>query len=267
MNALSSFTWRVATVLRWAARIAGGLLFLFIAAFVIAEGPPAPWRMTGREQLFGLGLLALFGGLAAAWKWPLGGGLTTLAGWALFSAVSGKPMTGGLFLTPAVVGLVNIFCWARLRGAPPPPFRWTRTAVALAALTGVFILLSANEMFGQPPLTTPKLDAAPFAGEWVADIPAEFNIAADGKVTGSIAGVPILEAEIIGNRSWFGRLLNWRTDYIIRGRLTRLAETPAGPSGDRFTAPINAAGADLRGTLFLAHPGRELPSRLLLRRR
>ena len=52
-----------------------------------------------------------------------------------------------------------------------------------------------------------------------------------------------MNGRIIYNRSWFGRLMHWRTDYLIMGKLSR---------GGRFTAPLTMRGVGLEGALFLS---------------
>jgi hypothetical protein len=122
----------------------------------------------------------------------------------------------------------------------------------------VFVLLSANEMFGMPPLMTPALHPSPdMVGTWEAKLPtmdAVFTINPDASVSGRIGDASLISARIVYNRTWFGRLMHWRTDYLILGKLSR---------GYRFTAPLMLTGADLEGSLFLSRQ----PLRLKLRKR
>ena len=62
-------------------------------------------------------------------------------------------------------------------------------------------------------------------------------------VSGRIGDATLINGRIIYNRSWFGKLMNWRTDYLIVGNL---------PRGDRFTAPLTMTGVGLEGALFLS---------------
>jgi hypothetical protein len=116
----------------------------------------------------------------------------------------------------------------------------------------VFILLCANEMFGMPPLMTPALHPSlELVGTWEANLPtmdAVFTINPDASVSGRIGDATVMNARVIYNRSWFGRLMHWRTDYLI--------------VGDRFTAPLTPRGVGLEGTLFRS----QKPFTLRLRR-
>jgi hypothetical protein len=77
---------------------------------------------------------------------------------------------------------------------------------------------------------------------------AVFTINPDASVSGRIGDATVMNARIIYNRSWFGRLMHWRTDYLI--------------VGDRFTAPLTPRGVGLEGTLFRS----QKPFTLRLRR-
>jgi len=111
----------------------------------------------------------------------------------------------------------------------------------------VFILLCANEMFGMPPLMTPALHPSPeLVGTWEANpgsMDTVFTINPDASVSGRIGDATPINGRIIYSRSWFGKLMNWRTDYLIMGNL---------PRGDRFTAPLTMTGVGLEGALFLS---------------
>jgi len=195
----------------WAARIAGLLFALLFLAFLIGEGPP-PWSP------YMLGWLAINLGLLVAWKWEGLGGVITLAGYLLFFLVDRqflaylwRPLTA----VPAVLAAVHVLCWFELgrRNRRPHPL-----PQAVWIVLGVFVLLSANEVFGNPPLMTPARPSAAVVGTWhSADV--VLSVAADGHLAGTIAGKRLTGARVIGNRSWFGRVMHWRTDYSVKGRL------------------------------------------------
>jgi hypothetical protein len=263
-------------------------MVLFLLAFVFGEGPPPLARMTVREQLYALGMGGLFLGLIVAWFQEGWGGLLSIAGWGFLGILARKPAWELPFSIPAAIGLLHLACWWRLRGpAPPaqPVDLATRHFVGklfpiLAAALAAFVLLCANEMFGQPPLMTPagRLPAE-MVGTWSAnlttvskqplpdEIPVVFTIAPDGSVSGTVGNATVANGQFMRNRSWFGRLMNWRTDYLIRGTLSRVVESYGGTAGDRFSAPLNAMGSRLDGTLFLSHPGSPKPLGLSLRKR
>jgi hypothetical protein len=287
MMTLENLTWQGAVTGRWIARISGTLMVLFLLAFLIGEGPPSVARMTTREQLYTLGFGTLFAGLVIAWFWEGWGGLLSLSGWAFLAVLAGKPPWDLPFSIPAAAGLLHVLCWWRLR-TPATSLEPVSAAmgrfkilyVLLWVSLGTFILLSANELFGHPPLMTPSgRQAAEMVGTWYAtlttvsqqplphEILAVLTIGPDGSVTGVIGSAEVISGRLERNRSWFGRLMNWRTDYLIRGTLSRVVESYGGTRGDHFSAPMNFDGKDLAGSLFLSHPGAPKPLGLRLRRR
>jgi hypothetical protein len=247
MNALVVASWRAAVIGRWTARIAGTLLFLLFLAFFFGEGPPDLSRLSSAERIQALGVAALFVGLPAAWKWEGLGGLITVAGFAFLAALGAGNLHRWVLYVPALAGAVHVASWARLRRAAPAgmvPWRVRRSGVvSLGAALAVFLLLCANEMFGQPPLMTPTLHpGSGLAGDWhgAGAISVELLIHPDGSVTGEVGEAAIESAHIAYGRSWFGRLLHINADYLIAGRL----------SGGRFTAPLQVAGDSLDGSVF-----------------
>ena len=119
MATLAIFTWRAAVLGRWTARVLGTLMVLLFLAFLIGEGPPNPSKLSNADRLQFLGLLALFFGLAIAWKWEGQGGLLSIAGLALIVALGRTHLTMWTFWLPAAIGLVHVICWARLRRPVP----------------------------------------------------------------------------------------------------------------------------------------------------
>ncbi len=288
MNTFARLTWQAAVAGRWTARILGTLMVLFLLAFVFGEGPPPLTRMTGRELGYALGVGGLFLGLIIAWFWEGWGGLLSVLGWGFLAVVAKRPPWDLPFSIPAAIGLLHLVCWWGLRGPAPPaaPMNSAATArlrmlfaflwVSLAA----FILLCANEIFGQPPLMTRTgRPPATMVGSWHAnlttvsrqalpdEIPVVFTIGPDGSVSGAVGNAALTNGQLAANRSWFGRLMNWRTDYVIRGTLSRVVESYGGTAGDRFSAPLNPRGSDLDGALFLSHPGAPKPLGLNLKKR
>jgi hypothetical protein len=258
MTQLNRLTWQAAAAGRWIARIGGALMVLFLLAFVFGEGPPRFGKMTTRENLLALGMGSLFLGLIVAWFREGWGGLLSVLGWGFFGLVEKRPMWDWPLSIPAAMGLLHLVCWWRLRGPAPPAepvspaarvHRKMLYAAVLAVLT-VFVLLCANEMLGQPPLMTaagrPPAEAV---GTWTAEvtkvsreplpggIPVELTVHADGSVSGTIGGKQLTSGRLMQNRSWFGRMMNWRTEYLIRGTLAGAVESYGGAGGDRFSAP------------------------------
>jgi hypothetical protein len=252
-----SVIWRAAVIGRWTARIAGTLMALFFLAFFVGEGFPNLFRLPWRETLSVLTISAVVAGLLLAWIWEGLGGALVLA------AVGLMPLIGmmrgiGFFLVPAAIGLLHVVCWWRLRSAGVKREAPRKILAVVGLAVVVFILLCANEMFGMPPLMTPAFHPPPdMVGTWEANlttVDAVLTINPDASVSGRIGDASLVNARMIYNRSWFGRFMHWRTDYLIMGRLSR---------GDRFTAPLMARGVGLEGALFLS----QQPLGLKLRKR
>jgi hypothetical protein len=228
MATLDAATWRAAVVGRWIARIAGTLMALFFLAFLVGEGPPPVFRLSWRESLEFAGMAGLVFGMLAAWKWERVGGLVTLAGFGVLCAMNRRFFASSILLIPAMVGVVHVLCgWRIASGAPASgiPWRVPRTALWIAGgVAGVFILLCANEMFGNPPLMTPALRPSPeMVGRWQGEltdpvpVKVEFLISPDGAVTVRMGETDYTGGRICNNRSWFGNLMNWRDPYEIGG--------------------------------------------------
>jgi len=221
------------------------------------------------EKVEFLGMAGLAAGLLLAWKWEGFGGLLSVAGFALLVAISRSHLRMWVFWFPAAVALVHIVCWERLRAAAPAglvPWRLSRTSV-LCLLTplALFLLLCANEIFGRPPLMTPRLFPGPgLAGTWHAGrgIQVTLTIRSDAAVTGKIGETDVTEAHIIYDRSWFGKLMKFNSEYLIQGKLAREVRVSERVAGKEFTIPLTAQGQTLAGSLFLGGQ----PARLSLAR-
>jgi len=225
MTTFTEATWRAAAVTRWIARVAGTLVTLFFLAFLVGEGPPPLWRLSLQQNLQFLGMCGLCTGLITAWKWEGLGGVITMASYGLLLTIDRHFNATWLFAVPAVIGLIHILCWLRLHlvgSRAVSPWNTPRLVLEIGgALTGVFILLSANEIFLNPPLMTPTLHPpSNLVGFWRGHLPSgitvEVQISENAAVRGQI-GQKLIDARIFNNRSWFGDLMNWREPYMIRG--------------------------------------------------
>jgi hypothetical protein len=248
MFTLEATTWRAAQTGRWLALILGSLTVLFFLAFFFGEGPPRLAGLTTIERLQFVAMGSLFLGLAICWKWEGLGGLLALVGFLALVGISRSHLTLWALDAPAAIAAVHVVCWLRLRaGAPANLAAWRlsrNTLLGCGAALLLFLLLCANEMFGQPPLMTPTLrPSGNLLGTRIATgrTAALLTIHEDASVTGTIAGTPIADAHIAYGRSWFGKLMHWNADYVIRGRL----------SDHDFAAPLTARGQTLYGSLFL----------------
>ncbi|MCC6537634.1 MAG: hypothetical protein IT162_08805 [Bryobacterales bacterium] len=210
--------------LPWLARLASLPLLFFFLAMLAGEGPPAPWRLSRRELLYLAGLAALYGGLAAAWFRPAWGGAASLAGWAGLSLLAGRPAFDAPLSLPALVALLYLACGSARPAARP---RWV-TPILYGPLP-VLLLLAANEIFGHPPLLArPAQSAEELAGAWAGPGPATLYLDRYGRLTGSLWQTRV-DAQLRPNRTRFGRLLGWRSDYAAHtaGRTVYLIDQAA----------------------------------------
>lgn len=73
---------------------------------------------------------------------------------------------------PAAVGCLHVICWARLRSAAPDgaAFPVARGLVVAGCVAiGLFLVLCANEIFGNPPfMTAPLNPGSNLAGTWTS---------------------------------------------------------------------------------------------------
>lgn len=252
MATMAIATWRAAVLGRWAARILGTLMFLLFLTFVLGEGPPNPFKLANPEKLQFLGMIALFCGLALAWRWEGLGGLLSVAGFVLLVALGRSHLTMWTFWLPAVIGLVHAICWERLRIESPPgmvPWHLSRPVIAaLLSALALFLVLCANEIFGNPPLMTPSLHPSPLlVGAWHAP-DVMLTIHPDASVTGTMGGSVVARARIAYRRSWFGGLMHWNSEYMIVGEL----------DGNVFTIGLWRRGERLVGSLYASGKSRLL---------
>ncbi|MGA2771822.1 MAG: hypothetical protein ABSG26_13505 [Bryobacteraceae bacterium] len=254
-----------AVIARWTARIAGTLMALFFLAFFVGEGFPNIFRLPWRESLSVLALSAVVAGLLLAWKWEGLGGAVVLAAVGLMPLIGTRGI--GLLLVPAAIGLLHLVCWWRLRSAGVGWEVPRKVLIVVGLAVGVFILLCANEAFGMPPLMTPAFHPPrDMVGTWEAKLgsmDAVFTINPDASVSGRIGDATLTNGRMIYNRSWFGKLMHWRTDYLRMGKLSRVVRPSERVAGDGFTAPLTMRGVGLEGALFLS----QQPLGLKLRKR
>jgi hypothetical protein len=248
MFTLDAATWRAAQFGRWVALILGSLMVLFFLALFFGEGPPRFSALTSQERLQFIAMGSLFLGLALSWKWEGLGGLLAVVGFLALVAISRTHLTLWALYLPAAIGVAHLACWWRLRAGAPAdlgPWHVSRNIlIPLGAALALFLFLCANEIFGQPPLMTPALrPSGALLGAWTATGPttAVLTIHEDASITGTIGATPLTAARIAYGRSWFGKLMHWNAEYVIRGRW----------SGRDFAAPLMATQRGLDGSLVL----------------
>ena len=102
---------RIATILRWTARILGTLFVSLILVFAVGEGVPHPSMLTARDKLMFLALGVMLTGLVLAWKWAGIGGLLALVGYLLFCGMGGRRTILSPFMAGGVAGCLHLLVW------------------------------------------------------------------------------------------------------------------------------------------------------------
>ena len=107
---------RFANVIRWSARILGGLLFLMLVLFAIGEGLPNPMTQPTVVKIELFAMFAMSLGCLAGWKWEWFGGILVLGGYTCFCAEEWQTLNVqfpfGLVL---FVGLLYLVSWWNTR--------------------------------------------------------------------------------------------------------------------------------------------------------
>ena len=103
------------------------------------------------------------------------------------------------------------------------------------------LALVLNELFGMPPAFASRLQQpTPLAGVW-SGTGVTLSISPHGHVFGIFGKDQVYRARIAANRTWVGRALNWRTDYIIMGQVGE----------HRFTAPFTIRDGRIHVSFFI----------------
>ncbi len=265
---------------KWGGRLTALLLLLFWGMFFVEHLSEWFLRGDGRyppawvsvHELFHFVMLA---GLAMMLKWEKAGALVMIiATVAFFGGIGfhGFPWIALINLAP--VGCFGIAWLAEWRLRTTDAVAQGPQKLVLAVMGAAFtalVLLCANEMLGNPPLLTPALhSSSALVGSWQAraqawpgpsEIEVHLTVHADGTVSGEIGGASVAGARISGNRTWLGRRLHWRTDYVIQGELSGVVGAAPLTNGDRLAAPLNLEGGDLVGSIFTS--GRDVAGQRL----
>lgn len=78
------------------------------------------------------------------------------------------------------------------------------------------------------------------------------NIGEDGRVDGQIGGAKLTGCHVKKNRGWLGRLLNIKSDYIIRDGVIEGRVVPEDEVTQReFTVPFNIVDGQLKGGVMV----------------
>lgn len=150
--------------------------------------------------------------------------------------------------------------------------------ITALCLVAVALIALAAEVSMTPPPFAPRRSPAPaFAGEWRGTarmwmpdqtqlpLPLHLAIGADGTVRGSM-GQARVTARFEWNRSWLGRALNLRSDYIIVGQVSGFAGGPAAGQQEKLSIPLRSEATYLRGAVFIGTRGPSQITLFLVRR-
>jgi hypothetical protein len=103
-------------LLRWAARVIGGLIVLLIVALAIGEGMPNPIHQPALVNVSFLALLIMSAGQVVAW-WREGlGGLLVLLGFAGFAIANHGIRMNVVFAPMLLSGMAYLICGWFARG-------------------------------------------------------------------------------------------------------------------------------------------------------
>ena len=150
--------------------------------------------------------------------------------------------------------------------------------IAALGLVAVALVALAAEVSMTPPPFAPRHRPAPaYAGEWRGTariwmpdqtqltLPLHVMIDSDGTVRGSM-GQARVKARFEWNRSWLGRALHLRSDYVIIGEVSGFAKGPAAGQQETLSIPLESEGTYLRGAVFVGKRGPSQISLFLVRR-
>ncbi|MFA8437156.1 MAG: hypothetical protein ACEPOZ_21825 [Marinifilaceae bacterium] len=103
--------YRIIRILRWVARIMGGLLFSFFVWFAFNIGGPDFDLMTNQEiLLFGANMVMLIG-LVLVWRLEFIGSIFLIGGFISFSIINNSFWIGPIFPMFLIIGLLHLGCW------------------------------------------------------------------------------------------------------------------------------------------------------------
>ena len=265
------------TTVRWTARGLGGLTALYFLYQLLRTGIPAPSLLTTGESVAVLGIAISFAGMFIVWMWEGAGGGLMVGGYMLAAATLSPMLSLRIFHVMAFSGALFVAAWwlGNKQGKPVRRklpagvtgwfFTWRK---ALAAGGGLLGLLFLNELFITPPLMSPGIEVDPaIAGRWegrsaiLSDwvrqhrLMVFVNIGVDGMVKGGVGDAELAGGRIAANRSWFGSVLGWRSEYIISGTLTGMVVAPESIARAEVRIPFNLRNARLVGCVLATGGG------------
>ena len=101
---------RISSIIRWAARVLGALMALWILFMAMGDRLPDAMELGVDERLLFAALALMVLGALAAWKWELVGGLVVLLGFGMFWYLNGS-YPGGYFTVFPLAGCFFLIAW------------------------------------------------------------------------------------------------------------------------------------------------------------
>ncbi|HVN75194.1 MAG TPA: hypothetical protein VMT19_02675 [Thermoanaerobaculaceae bacterium] len=258
-------------VARWSARVLGALVVVLCVTYFAQAGAAAYPLRTTRDAIGFIALGACLAGMIVAWWWEGVGGALILGGYLVNVAASRGALASRAFLAIPVAGALFLLVWWARRPEPRAAAGgavrsgrlradWVRRGAFVAAF--VLVALIASEVVLPTPL---GLGDSPLparvTGRWEArgkvvnswgppgEIAFVFIVDAGGSVEGTIGASVLHGARLVRNRTWFGRALHLRSDYLLKGPLRDPITPSLGLTCATFALPLDVNGGLLEGAL------------------
>jgi hypothetical protein len=220
----------------YASTFAAGLIALFHTAVSITIGAYVATRIHDANEtisgfiiaqaFFGFGLIREFWSVGSSW----------------YTA------TAVLLVIPcAIIGQIL----ARLRGRKKLAGHVAMSRLSLVAALALLPALSLRAQVPDPGMVGAWSGDGQIVVNWTDQsfIHVRLDILADGSVTGTVGDARLTAGRISRNRGPIGRLLNIKTDYIVRGELRGPVIASEHIERDRVNLPLNWDGRTFRGGL------------------
>jgi hypothetical protein len=268
---------RLVTLVRWVAHVLSVLILFFFAVMMggeVMQGQTP--NLKPQEILFFAAVAVQLIGLLIAFRKETPGGLMVLVGYLLQAVLLPRSALIPFFAVLPFTGLLRLSCAWFERHQAPPSHAVTgkrashRIALMVSLVVAVFLGLVSSEIFMSPPPLALRHVAVPaglvggwqgqarVANAWVRQrrLPVRLAVDASGMAEGTIGDARFLRGKLLPARSWFGRALRLKTDYVFVGRLEGpVIAAEAIRCDSTATIAFDLAGDHLHGGLGLSCTG------------
>ena len=257
------------TALRRTARTLGGIVAALFLVHIIGEGFPAPSLLTIRDSFAVVGVTLSIIGLLLAWKWEGPGGALAILGYVVAAISHTTILASRVFGLLALTGILFLVCWwltwkqsgAEQLSLPNPLSGLNHKQRRVAGYAGgILLLLFTNEVFLTPPIMSTGVNILPtVAGHWEGRssivsgwcnqrrLKVAVTVHDDGAVDGSVGDAALEHGRFAANRTWIGKLLGWRSEYLITGELAGMIVAPESIARAEVKIPVTMTGTRLLG--------------------